>query len=57
MKGAISSRLHPKRQTAATRPAVRWALGDVVTPSNFSICIFAGLVGQVVVEVLREKLS
>jgi hypothetical protein len=33
-----------------------WALQDIFTPANFTICLLAGIVGYVVVEILRRKL-
>jgi hypothetical protein len=34
-----------------------WALEDIFTPMNFTICLFAGVTGYLVVEVLTRKLQ
>ena len=34
-----------------------WALNDVFTPANFSIGLAAGLVGYLLVELLRNRLQ
>jgi hypothetical protein len=46
-----------ERSGPAQRNGLLWALGDIFTPPNFAICILAGVVGHLVVELLRKKLS
>ena len=44
------------RTGAARGHDLMWALGDVFTLANFGIGLAAGLVGYVVVELLRKRL-
>jgi hypothetical protein len=46
-----------ERSGPAQSRGLLWALGDIFTPTNLTICVFAGLAGHLVVEVLRKRLS
>jgi hypothetical protein len=46
-----------ERSGPAHARGLLWALGDIFTPSNFAICMIAGVAGYLVVELLRGRLA
>jgi len=44
-----------ERSGLGTKNGLAWALGDILTVSNFAIGVIAGLVGHIFFEYLRKK--
>jgi hypothetical protein len=45
-----------ERSGAGRARGLAWAIGDIFTEANFTLAVFAALIGYLVVEYLRKRL-